>query len=182
MRFVFDEQKSAEAAAYLLRLADGPLPQIKLLKLLYIADRQALKETGYPITGARMVSMEHGPVLSQIYDRMTLGDARETPWSLYIRPPRDFEVSLRIEPEWLNLSDYDRDLLGLVWARFGAMDRWALVRLTREFPEWTDPIGSSVDIDPAVILREAGWPEAEIRAAAENAEGIRALHTILAAS
>lgn len=36
---------------------------LRMLKLLYLADRESLKETGHTITGDRVVAMEHGPVL-----------------------------------------------------------------------------------------------------------------------
>ena len=36
---------------------------IKLIKLMYLADRRCLIETGFPITGDRMVSMPKGPEL-----------------------------------------------------------------------------------------------------------------------
>jgi uncharacterized phage-associated protein len=44
---------------------------IKLIKLLYLADREALLRWGRPITTDRHVSMPKGPVVSQIYDLIT---------------------------------------------------------------------------------------------------------------
>ena len=41
---------------------------MRVLKLLYIADREALRETGRPITGGRITAMERGPVLEDVYD------------------------------------------------------------------------------------------------------------------
>jgi hypothetical protein len=38
-------------------------------KLLYLADRESLKKTGRPITGDRVVAMEHGPVLRSVSSR-----------------------------------------------------------------------------------------------------------------
>jgi len=37
-----------------------------LLKLLYLADRDALKEIERPITGDRYFSLKNGPVLSRV--------------------------------------------------------------------------------------------------------------------
>jgi len=44
---------------------------IKLIKLLYLADREALLRWGRPITTDCHVSMPKGPVVSQIYHLIT---------------------------------------------------------------------------------------------------------------
>ena len=63
MRFIFQEEKAAQAAGYLLNKYPSKSHNLMaLLKMLYLADRMALVETGYPITGDRMVSMPNGPV------------------------------------------------------------------------------------------------------------------------
>ena len=68
MEFVFNDRKTAQAAAWLLDRQEGRMPYLKLIKLLYLADRQSLIESGYPITGDRLVSMDRGPVLSRVLD------------------------------------------------------------------------------------------------------------------
>ncbi len=176
MRFVFDGRKAAQAAAYLLVKSGGSMKYIKLLKLLYLADRQSFIETGYPITGAKMMSMNHGPVLSEVYSHISWGGDVDTPWSDAITAPTDFSVSLRSEAgEFLYLSEYDEEVLGRVFDKFGHMDPWALVRFTHTLPEWKDPDGSSVPIDTRIILEEAGKSRAEIEEVAALVEGIRAM-------
>jgi hypothetical protein len=58
----FDAEKVTEAAAFLLQLRGGRMHYIKLLKLLYIADRQAFSEWGIPISNDNYVSMDNGRV------------------------------------------------------------------------------------------------------------------------
>ena len=55
------------------QIHNTPLDTIVLIKLLYLADRKALLESGYTITGDGMVSMPLGPVLSTIYDWIQYG-------------------------------------------------------------------------------------------------------------
>jgi uncharacterized phage-associated protein len=57
-----------------------------------------------------------------------------------------------------------------VFARYGHMTRWQLRDFTHTLPEWHDPQGSSRPIDPADILRHAGYSEAEIRDVAAELE------------
>jgi len=52
----------------LLRLDGKRIDYLRLLKLLHIADREWLAETGESITGDRAYAMKYGPVLSSIYD------------------------------------------------------------------------------------------------------------------
>lgn len=50
MRLILNKVKAAQAAAHLVCVHKGPLDTIVLLKLLYLADRKALVDSGYPIT------------------------------------------------------------------------------------------------------------------------------------
>lgn len=176
MRFVFDERKATDAAAYLLTRQNGSMKYVKLLKLMYLADRQSFVETGYPITGAKMVSMDKGPILSEVYSQIAWGEDSETFWSKCITAPSDFGVSLRFAvDEFLHLSDYEEELLGGVFDQYGHLEPWALARFTHTLPEWRDPDGSSLPIDTRVILEEAGKSNDEIQAVAALVAGIHAM-------
>ena len=71
----FNERKATQAAAFLLKIRGGRMSYLKLIKLLYLADRAALARWGRPITTDRHVSMNHGPVLSRVLDLVNDGDA-----------------------------------------------------------------------------------------------------------
>jgi uncharacterized phage-associated protein len=173
MRFPFNERKAGQAAAYLLQKHGGRLNYMKLIKLLYLSDRTALVKRGYPITGDRMVSMPKGPVLSGILDLINWGEKREehSIWLEYISAPEGYDVKLATtSQEYDDLSDRDRQILDEIDAEYGKVEKWALVDLMHGLPEWEDPRGSSIPIDPAQILRAVGRSEREIRTMAENAE------------
>jgi len=147
----FDPEKVTEAAAMLLDLGGGQMHYIKLLKLLYIADRQALNEWGIPISHDNYVSMDNGPVLSQTYNLMKEG-GRE--WSQYISAPfGEAEVRLTAEPpQNKKLSPAEEKILRRVFEQFGHQSRWDLVDHVHTFPEWQDPEGSSIPIKVEEIL------------------------------
>jgi uncharacterized phage-associated protein len=67
MHLRFHFEKSLQAAGVLLHLEGGRMPYMRLLKLLYIADREMLAETAKPVTGDRAYAMKNGPVLSHVY-------------------------------------------------------------------------------------------------------------------
>jgi len=160
----FNERKVTEAAAHLLSLRGGQMHYLKLLKLLYIADREALRRWGIPITHDNYVSMDHGPVLSQTYNMIRDGGSRF--WSEHISAPFDqYEIRLCTEkPEIQKLSPAEEKLLNEIFDRYGKMNRWDLVDETHKFPEWHDPHGSSIPISVRDILRALGESEEEINA------------------
>lgn len=172
VRFLFNEKKTAQAAAFLLRRHGGTLEYLTLIKLLYLADRKALVDRGMPITGDRMVSMDKGPVLSLVLDRITWGpQGNKTPWFEYISAPQAYRVSVvSREAPVDELSRYELEVLEQIDDQFGKMNRWDLVRLTHDLPEWEDPRGSSLPIDPTKVLRESAVSEEQIRAINEEAE------------
>jgi len=67
--FHFKSRTAMQAAAVLLDTERSrQMGYYRLLKLLYIADRKHLEQTGTPITGGRMVAMDKGPLSSAVYD------------------------------------------------------------------------------------------------------------------
>lgn len=164
MAIPFNERKVTEAAALLLDLRGGQMHFLKLLKLLYIADREALSRWGIPITNDNYVSMDNGPVLSRTYNLIRDGGSRF--WSEYISAQfGDYEVRLRDKmPEIQKLSSAEEKLLNEIFAEFGNRNRWDLVDATHNFGEWQDPHGSSIPISIREILGALGEPEEEIDA------------------
>lgn len=69
-RTLFNEKRTTQAAAFFLFKAGGKLPVLKLMKLLYLAERESYRQYGEPISGDNLVSMPHGPVLSQTLNLM----------------------------------------------------------------------------------------------------------------
>lgn len=179
MRFVLNREKAAQAAAYLVKLHGGQINLMALIKLLYLADRTALIETGFPITGDQMVSMPHGPVLSQIYDSAKW-EIEGDPWNSYISERTGHEVFLVNEnPSRGELSDYEIRVLEVIHSEFGHMNQFKLRDLTHDLPEWRDPQGSSLPIDPLTILRAVGRSGEDIAQLSQQSEELFFLHNLL---
>ena len=169
----YSERKAAESAAFLLHRASGTLPLIKLIKLLYLAERLSLKRYGEPLTGDRLVSLDNGPVLSRTYDHIK-GARQSTPggWDTWVSDRAGHMVALR-DPSMIrspeqdlgSLSDSDLEVLGDVWKEFGHWDRWDLVAHTHDqCAEWKDPQGSMLPIEYESLLEALGYtPEQTTR-------------------
>jgi uncharacterized phage-associated protein len=163
----FDAEKVTEAAAFLLNLRGGRMHYIKLLKLLYIADREALGAWGIPVSNDNYISMDNGPVLSQTYNLIKDGGRV---WSEFISAPfGDYEIQLTGIPPKRKLSLAEENMLRRVFDQFGHSNRWDIVDYVHKFPEWRDPHGSSIPINIEEILR----------ALDESPENIRAIVTEL---
>lgn len=181
MRFFFDEQRAAQAAARLLDRHGGPMHGAMLVQLLYLADRQTLIETSTPVTGDCFIATRHGPALGRILDLLTWGcPDGGSEWGLRVSPPRDHAVTLIGPTDCDALGAIDVDVLDAIHARFGQRDPWQLAEYTRTLPEWTDPGDGAIRIDPGDILRAAGLSDASIRELAEEAEAVYLFRASLA--
>lgn len=162
---MFNERKVAQMAAYLLKKRGGCMAHLKMMKLLYLADREAMARYGVPISGDRVVSMDHGPVLSKTLNLMD-GDVESSPngWEELISDKANYELSLRRELTDVDLDELsaaDIDVLDTVWDQFGKMGRWEIRDYTHTLPEWEDPQGSSIPLSHMKILIALGCtPEA----------------------
>jgi uncharacterized phage-associated protein len=171
---LFDECKAAQAAACLLHKAGGELPLLKLMKLMYLAERLSLQRYGDTITGDAFSSMPNGPVLSMTLDHMNGAlKSSDGGWETWISDRADNSLALRDvsmvrspEEDLLALSETDLECLGDVWKEFGHWDKFKLRDYTHSdaCPEWEDPKGSSRPIPVARVLRAVGYQPEQVEA------------------
>lgn len=143
---------------------------LKLLKLLYLADRAAFVELGRPITFDRYVSMPHGPVLSRTCDLVTGEPDPLLPsyWHRHISAPRNYEVELIGQAPNDQLSPAEENILDRVFNQWGHAGRWELVKYTHGLPEYRDPQGSAIPIQYEEILFAQGLNEDDVKAIAAD--------------
>ncbi|MGA2329008.1 MAG: Panacea domain-containing protein [Bryobacteraceae bacterium] len=155
---------------------------LKLIKLLYLADREALLRWGRPITTDCYVSMDQGPVVSRIYelirDEPMEGQGRI--WREFISAPSlEYEVELFKQAPGDELSVAEEALLDEVFAEHGSKSRWALVNYCHSLPEWQDPQGSALGIEYRDILQAGQKTPTEIAAVLEELESLAYVESLL---
>jgi uncharacterized phage-associated protein len=156
----------------MLQLRGGRMHYLKLIKLLYLVDRESLQRWGIPVTTDRYVSMDHGPVVSRIYS-LIVEDKPKPQWAEYISAPvGDYEVELRKEAPTDKLSRAEEQLICEVFAKYGHMNRWKIVDYLHTLPEWQDPQGTSIPIHVRDILKAGGESEEEIQATLRELEAV----------
>jgi uncharacterized phage-associated protein len=128
-----DTKKAVQAAAVLLKRAHGrEMPYLRLLKLLYIADRESFRETMRPILGGKTVAMKKGPLHSEVYDLIKQHGGL---WGRHVCLD-EYDVELVDDPGDSELSDYEVELLSRVAEKYSDLTEWQLVELTHQFSEW----------------------------------------------
>ena len=108
-----DVEKAIQAVGVLLRREGKRAGRLRLLKLLYIADRTSLMKTGCQILGSRIVAMKHGPLHSEVLDLINGDHIRAPQWSRYFRNV-GYTVVLAEEPAIGKLSRFEIELLNQV--------------------------------------------------------------------
>lgn len=156
MQNTYNEKKAAQVAAFFLFRANGKMPILKLMKLMYLAERASYQEFGEPIIGDKLVSMDHGPVLSITYQHIN-GEIHsvEGGWDTWVSGRENYDVSLQDpscirspELDLLELCDADIDVMDQTWGQFGHMTKWQIRDYTHEHcPEWQNPKGSMIPMD-----------------------------------
>lgn len=172
----FNQPKTAQMAAWLLsKCWEQQAEILKLMKLLYLAERTSLLNFGAPMTGDRLVSMPHGPVLSTTYDVIQGGTcSTEQGWDYWIAARAGRVIALNpdrnVDRNALDqLSDADIGILQEVWDIYGRMSAWQLREFTHNnCPEWDDPNGSSKSISLEHFFLSVGKDAGIARELAED--------------
>jgi len=155
----YDLDKAAQVVAYFAWKAGGGINVLKVSKLIYLAEREAMRLYDEPMFYDRLSSMPDGPVASITLNFMN-GDNSDPRWSRFIAPRNGFTIPLACaaltKEEFDHLSPADIEILEALWARFGKYDRYALrdwTHVPSNVPEWKDPQGSSNPIKHADVFR-----------------------------
>lgn len=118
----FDEKKAAQIAnAFASKSKDG-LDKMKLIKLIYLAEREFVSRHGHPMLFDEFYSLEHGPICSSALNGLNL-ELDEKLWGSFIRKddnkiiatgtPKREALDHVSAAEWKALDD--------TWAKYGHM-------------------------------------------------------------
>jgi uncharacterized phage-associated protein len=133
----FDVQKAIQAAGELLRFERNRMSYLRLLKLLYLADREAIRERGLPILGSRAVAMESGPLHSDVYSLVKGIHESSAVWSQFFSTI-GYQVETTRQPENGLLSPYEINKLRNVSEKYAPFTDVDICReMTHSFDEWS---------------------------------------------
>lgn len=160
-------KKILQEIAYLLRLNNGRMNLIKIIKELYLADRLSIDEREESISGDTFYSLKNGPILSAALDILTSDlmyyseyfakEPAEDPKERYYD-----DIILKQDPGQDCLSKNDKKYLEHVFNKYKAFKAFELVDETHKLPEWTPLESGRKEISFADILKALGRSEQDI--------------------
>jgi antitoxin SocA-like protein len=167
--FVFDIDKTVAAAGYIAKKFGGTVSTFVLLKMMYAAERHALKEWHRPITGDGFSAMKKGMVLSRTYNLIkhdVLGSNSDMQkWSEHFSARAGNDLTLTKDPDFDYLSEREKEALDKGFDQIQSLIKThgSIADILHEmWPEWKDPGTSSIPIDPKEILSEFIEDEEEL--------------------
>ena len=133
---LFDLNKTIQVTAYLLKQSENKMNYLRLLKLLYLINREALKEDANLIIYDTACALRRGPILSTVYD-LIKGQPKQMSWKWqqYIKTGK-FDVSLVKCPGDDELSRFEKKIIESVFAAHEENNDFALIDFTHNLPEW----------------------------------------------
>lgn len=187
-------EKLVQVVNYILQKYNYELNYTKLIKILYIADRECLDKWNFAISGDSYCLMKQGPVLSGLYDLIRNSPAcdpiQKMHWNVLFKK-RDYDlVSLSGRNcHYDGLSDYDElsdgemKIMDDVDAKYHDKDWNYLVdNVVHKFPEWThQPCEKGViPLKKETILKALHKSDAEIEEILEVENAVESLWQDLA--
>lgn len=160
----FDHEKSVQTIGFFLARAGEPVDKLKLVKLLYLADRLSLEQRGRPLNFEEYYSMKHGPVVSSALNGMN-GQLRHRAWArLALGNDRKAVTSVGpISDD--HLSRADLRILNAIWEQFGSKTASQLREWTHtNCKEYIEVESSRIAILVDEILEAVGHADHEVAA------------------
>ena len=133
-----DSRKAIEAAAILAGRSPGHrIGRKRLLALLYIANRECLKQSARPLVGGRVAAMQYGPIHTDLYDLIRKREGAEglAEWSQHFHNENYFVV-LDKDPGVNALSRFEARVLAQTVEKYEKVEDFDLARLTHRFTEY----------------------------------------------
>jgi uncharacterized phage-associated protein len=150
----FDHIKAVQIVAHFLRKGGGKMDKMKLIKLIYLADRTSFGRRSHPMNFDEFYSMPHGPIASSALDGIN-GKSSCGAWDAVHLNGITVTVDEDVGAD--HLSRNDREILDDVWDKFGHMSAAALRRWTHNnCSEYEEVEGTRLSITYEEILQAVG--------------------------
>jgi len=158
----FRSRKAAQVAGLFLKLSTGKMDKLKLIKLIYLMERESIRERGRPMLYDEYYSLPHGPICSSSLNGMN-GELDQQTWSCYVQKDgkKDIFAVKDLDDKALDeLSESDRKIISHVWTTFGWMSASQLRNWThRNCSEYAEVEEGRLPISPREIAAAVNHPD-----------------------
>lgn len=137
----FNYKKAVQSANYIIEKTGEPLDKMKVIKLLWIADRYHLRKYARLVTGDDYFAMVNGPVASQTLNLLNKDTGhigtRELSYSnTYLSSPVKNKISTKSPTDKRFLSESDLEALNFAIDKFSSFSTTKLRDLSHKYPEY----------------------------------------------
>ncbi len=136
---MFSEHKAVAVASAFLEKAGGVMEDVKLMRLMYLVERKSILPRNVGVTGDNFRKTPNGAALAASLDRLNPQDGMYSYglWREHIAPPDGSMIRLIAPVNHKDvLSRRELQIVNVIWAEFGAWDKYDLIAHARELPEW----------------------------------------------
>lgn len=136
---IVSERLATQMAVAFIDKANRAVGRLRLVKLMYLAEREAIRRFLLPIIGDDIFAMRQGMALSNTTRLGERTGQAHGEWSKHIvRTAQGLLVRKGVSPQSLDcLSEDDRDVIQWVWARHGDKSQDELIHdVHHKLPEW----------------------------------------------
>lgn len=180
MDFPANGKKATDAVARIIRQSGHGVDYLRIVKLIYLADRKSLSKRGIPIVGGHCFSMRKGPVNGDV---MNFVNQRNAPgWKKVISPRKGNTLSVISEPDYDSLSESELQMLDEVVGEHSAKTTEELVEWCHENCEEYEKVGVTErkPISVEAILQAEGKTKARIACVVREGSSLAKLDQLLA--
>jgi uncharacterized phage-associated protein len=141
MLLEFDYKKATQAINYFVKKEGDQIDKLKLIKLIYLADRFHVRRYGRPIFNDAYMAMRLGPVGSSVKDIAEFSDFLDENERAYAadflaKGVLDNTVASRTDVDLDVFSKSELEALDFAYDEFGGKSASTLVNVTHRYPEW----------------------------------------------
>lgn len=140
IHFNFDYKKATQGLNHFALKEGGQINKMKVLKLIYLADRYHLRKYGRLITNDSYFAMSYGPVPSGVKDIAEasdfLGESENEYSSRFVESIENLTLKSINPVDDSVFSESDIEALTFAWEKFGHLAQFKLAELTHYYPEW----------------------------------------------
>lgn len=140
MKSEFDHKKATQAINYFSQKEGGKIDMMKVIKLIYFADRYHLRKYGRPVVNDTYWAMSFGPVGTTVKDIAGFSlflDEEELRYAVeYLAKGDSYFILSKNKVDDKVFSDSDVEALEFAYSNFGKFGQFDLAEITHKYPEW----------------------------------------------
>lgn len=140
MKSEFDHKKATQAINYFSQKEGGKIDMMKVIKLIYFADRYHLRKYGRPVVNDTYWAMSFGPVGTTVKDIAGFSqflDEEELRYAVeYLAKGDSYFILSKNKVDDKVFSDSDVEALEFAYSTFGKFGQFDLAEITHKYPEW----------------------------------------------